>query len=91
VYVDGRKLASVGIRVRRGASFHGLAMNVNLDLEPFTRINPCGYQGLEMTRLADLGGARSVEAAAAAFEPHLVRTLGFSANINRQFCGAWPA
>jgi lipoyl(octanoyl) transferase len=81
VYVDGRKLASVGIRVRRGASFHGLAMNVNLDLEPFTRINPCGYQGLEMTRLADLGGARSVEAAAAAFEPHLLRTLGFSAHL----------
>jgi lipoyl(octanoyl) transferase len=78
VYVDGRKLASVGIRVRRGASFHGLAMNVNLDLEPFTRINPCGYQGLEMTRTADLGGATSVAAAIAGFEPHLLRALGFA-------------
>ena len=78
VYVDGRKLASVGIRVRRGASFHGLAMNVNLDLEPFTRINPCGYQGLEMTRTADLGGATSVAAATAGFEPHLLRALGFA-------------
>jgi lipoyl(octanoyl) transferase len=78
VYVDGRKLASVGIRVRRGASFHGLAMNVNLDLEPFTRINPCGYQGLEMTRTADLGGATSVDAAIDRFEPHLLRALGFA-------------
>ena len=78
VYVEGRKLASVGIRVRRGASFHGLAMNVNLDLEPFTRINPCGYQGLEMTRTADLGGATSVGAAIDGFEPHLLRALGFA-------------
>lgn len=79
VYVEGRKLASVGIRVRRGASFHGLAMNVSLDLEPFTRINPCGYQGLEMTRLADLGGPASVEAASRGFEPYLLRALGFPA------------
>jgi lipoyl(octanoyl) transferase len=77
VYVDGRKLASVGIRVRRGASFHGLAMNVNLDLEPFHRINPCGYAGLEMTRLSDLGGPTSVDAAATGFEAHLLRALGF--------------
>lgn len=55
VYVDGRKLASVGLRVRRGASYHGMALNVDLDLEPFTRINPCGYAGLEMTDLARLG------------------------------------
>lgn len=78
VYVEGRKLASVGIRVRRGASFHGLAINVNLDLEPFARINPCGYEGLEMTRLSDLGGPRSVDAAADGFEPHLLRSLGFT-------------
>jgi lipoyl(octanoyl) transferase len=75
VYVDGRKLASVGIRVRRGASYHGLALNVSLDLEPFERINPCGYAGLEMTRLADIGGARNVEEAIRAFEPHILRTL----------------
>ena len=78
VYVEGRKLASVGIRVRRGASYHGLAMNVSLDLEPFGRINPCGYQGLQMTRLADLGGPGAVDAAAEALEPHLMRALGFS-------------
>src|ERR1700755_1190810 len=78
VYVEGRKLASVGIRVRRHASYHGLAMNVSLDLEPFGRINPCGYQGLQMTQLADLGGARSVGAAADALLPHLLKALGFS-------------
>ncbi|MEX2125637.1 MAG: lipoyl(octanoyl) transferase LipB [Woeseia sp.] len=55
VYVDGRKLASVGLRVRRGASYHGMALNVDIDLEPFSRINPCGFQGLEMTDLARLG------------------------------------
>ena len=78
VYVDGRKLASVGIRIRRGASYHGLAMNVSLDLEPFQRINPCGYEGLQMTRLADIGGPASVAAAADALEPHLLRALGFT-------------
>lgn len=78
VYVDGKKLASVGIRVRRHSSYHGLAVNVNLDLEPFGRINPCGYQGLEMTRFSDLGGPGSVAAAANALEPHLLRELGIA-------------
>jgi lipoyl(octanoyl) transferase len=77
VYVDGRKLASVGIRVRRGASYHGLAVNVSLDLEPFSRINPCGYEGLRMTQFSELGGPDSVDAAAAALEPHLLEALGF--------------
>lgn len=76
VYVDGKKLASVGIRVRRGASYHGLALNVNLDLEPFKRIHPCGYEGLEMTQLRELGGPDTVAAAAVALEPHLLRSLG---------------
>jgi lipoyl(octanoyl) transferase len=75
VYVDGRKLASVGIRVRRGASYHGIALNVSDDLDPFRRINPCGYAGLEMTRLADLSRVDSVSAAAAALKPRLLRQL----------------
>ncbi len=75
VYVAGRKLASVGVRVRRGGSYHGLALNVTLDLEPFQRINPCGYEGLEMTRLADLGGPDSVAECAAALEPLMLRAL----------------
>ena len=75
MYVQGAKLASIGIRVRRGASYHGLALNVSLDLAPFKRINPCGYQGLEMTRLADLGGPDSVGDVAEAYAPRLVEHL----------------
>lgn len=55
VYVQDRKIASIGLRVRRGCSYHGLALNVDADLEPFGRINPCGYPGLEVTSLARLG------------------------------------
>ena len=51
VYVDGSKIASLGLRVRRGCSFHGLALNVDMDLEPFLRINPCGYAGMQMTQV----------------------------------------
>lgn len=54
VYVEGAKIASLGLRIRRGNSYHGLAFNADVALEPFQRINPCGYPGLEMTRLADL-------------------------------------
>ena len=80
VYVDGRKLASVGLRVRRGASYHGLALNVDVDLEPFRRINVCGYRGLEVTRLCDLCAAPAdLEATARGIEPHLLRALGLCA------------
>ena len=54
VYVDGAKIASLGLRVRRGCSYHGLALNVDMDLEPFSRINPCGLLGTPVTQLADL-------------------------------------
>lgn len=54
VYVGDSKIASLGLRVRKGCSFHGLGLNVNMDLEPFLRINPCGYAGLKMTQLSDL-------------------------------------
>ena len=79
VYVDGRKIASVGLRIRRGRSYHGLALNVAMDLEPFRRINPCGYAGLEMTQVGDLGGPASVRAVAEALAPHLLLQLGFAA------------
>lgn len=55
VYVEDRKVASVGLRVRRGASYHGMALNIDVDLEPFTRINPCGFKDLEVTHLRALG------------------------------------
>jgi lipoyl(octanoyl) transferase len=54
VYVGGRKIAALGLRVRKGRSYHGLAFNTEMDLEPFSRINPCGYQGLEVTQLTEL-------------------------------------
>ncbi|HEX7339354.1 MAG TPA: lipoyl(octanoyl) transferase LipB [Rhodanobacteraceae bacterium] len=56
VYVDDAKIAALGLRVRRGCTFHGLAFNVAMDLEPFQRINPCGYAGLKCTQVVDLGG-----------------------------------
>jgi lipoyl(octanoyl) transferase len=61
VYIDGRKLAALGLRVRRGASYHGLALNVDLDLAPFARINPCGMAGMPVTSLRQLGLPWSVE------------------------------
>ena len=67
VYVEGRKLASVGIRIRRNGSYHGLALNVAMDLAPFERINPCGDAGLEMTDLARLGGSADVGGVAGEF------------------------
>jgi len=79
VYVGARKLASVGLRIRRGCSYHGLALNVAMDLEPFRRINPCGYAGLEMTQLSELGGPPDVGAAAEALAPRLLAELGLDA------------
>lgn len=76
VYVDDRKLASVGLRIRRGGSYHGLALNVNMDLEPFRRINPCGYAGLQMTQLAELGGPSDLRQVAHEFAPLLLERLG---------------
>ena len=75
VYVGERKLASVGIRIRRGCSYHGLALNVNMDLEPFQRINPCGYTGLAMMQLADVAAVPDVEVASAGLLPLLRAAL----------------
>ena len=75
VYVDGAKLASVGIRVRRGASYHGVSVNVDMDLGPFRRINPCGYEGLAMTQFSALGGPGTVAAVAGVLVPELRRSL----------------
>jgi lipoyl(octanoyl) transferase len=55
VYVNGRKIASLGLRIRRGCSYHGLSLNIDMDLKPFAGINPCGYAGLEVTQLRELG------------------------------------
>lgn len=76
VYVDDDKLASVGLRIRRGCSFHGMALNVDIALEPFARINPCGYAGLQMTDLTRLGIRLDLEQAAARLLPRLLQHLG---------------
>lgn len=76
VYVNGDKLASVGLRIRRGSSFHGMALNVDIDLEPFTRINPCGYAELKMTDLHRLGIDLQLESASEKFLPYFLRHLG---------------
>jgi lipoyl(octanoyl) transferase len=63
VYVNGAKIGSLGLRIRQGCSYHGLSLNVNMDLEPFSRINPCGLEGIEVVQTADLGGPRDVDEA----------------------------
>ena len=78
VYVNGAKIASLGLRIRRGCSFHGLALNVDLDLTPFTHINPCGYAGLAMTSTALLGGPRHVADAEALLLAELTRQLDYT-------------
>ena len=78
VYVDDRKVASVGLRIRRGASFHGMALNVDGDLEPFSRINPCGYRELEMIDMKRLGIKEKLEQVSDEFLPHFLGHLGMS-------------
>ena len=75
VYVGQTKVASVGLRVRRGSSYHGMALNVAVDLAPFLRINPCGYAGLEMTDLRTLGGEDDIDTVIDRYLPHLLRHL----------------
>ncbi len=75
VYVDGVKLASIGLRIRRGSSFHGMALNVATDLEPFSRINPCGFRGLQVTSFARLGAESNLNAVRDRLLPHLVSHL----------------
>lgn len=78
VYVDDRKVASVGLRIRRGASYHGMALNVDGDLEPFARINPCGYEGLEVTSLARLGVTETADGIRERVLRHLLDEIGFA-------------
>lgn len=75
VYIDEKKVASLGLRVRKGCSFHGLALNVCMDLSPFLRINPCGYAGLEMVQTSDVSKLDTVEAAGESLANHMVKLL----------------
>jgi len=77
VYVEGKKICSLGLRIRKGCSFHGLALNVNMDLTPFLRINPCGYEGMEMVQVSQFGGPDNVEAVEKQLIEELVTLLDY--------------
>ncbi|MCW9088736.1 MAG: lipoyl(octanoyl) transferase LipB [Gammaproteobacteria bacterium] len=79
VYVHGNKIASLGLRVRRNGSYHGLSLNVEMDLEPFSRINPCGHRGLGVTQLRDLGIDDSLQTVAQKLLEQLAEKLGIAA------------
>jgi lipoyl(octanoyl) transferase len=75
VYVDDCKLAALGLRVRKGCAFHGLSLNIDMDLTPFSRIDPCGYRDLQVTQLRSLGVEASTETVTGQFQSHLERLL----------------
>ena len=75
VYVNDSKIASLGLRVRRGCSFHGLALNVNMDLSPFLRINPCGYAGMNMVQTKELNGPQNLQSAGEGLVKHMIKKL----------------
>ncbi len=78
VYVDNRKICSLGLRIRRGCSFHGLALNINMDFTPFQRINPCGYAGMEMTQTALLNYSNELMEVQPVLIEELTKLLDYS-------------
>jgi lipoyl(octanoyl) transferase len=86
VYVHGEKIGALGLRVRRGCTFHGLAFNIDMDLEPFSRINPCGYQGLQVTSLLNCGGCSDVNKV----KRELVTQMAKQLNVSPQFTDELP-
>ncbi len=82
VYVDDKKIASLGLRIRNGRTYHGLALNVDMDLSPFELINPCGYQGLKMTQLAELTTNCDIKTVAEQLQHILIKQIE-SANTNK--------
>jgi lipoyl(octanoyl) transferase len=80
IYINGSKIAALGLRIRRGLSYHGLALNVNMDLGPFQRINPCGYAGMQVTQLADLieNDCPTVALVQHRLHQHLLKQLGYN-------------
>lgn len=81
VYIGAGKIAALGLRVRRGCTYHGLALNVRMDLRPFEGINPCGYPGLRVVQLADFGLNLDCLEAAAVLQPHLLSQLGYGSGV----------
>jgi len=89
VYIDGVKIASLGLRIRKGRSFHGLAFNVDMDLEPFQRINPCGFQGLQVTNLSALAEVSSMAEVEDRLITGLCEVLGYNDRF-RMVTGSLP-
>ena len=88
VYVGEKKICSIGIRVRRSCTYHGIAFNVCTNLEPFSRINPCGFRDLKMTQVSDLGGPKEVLTVAADLLPALLVRLGYNSQPMAAHVGA---
>jgi lipoyl(octanoyl) transferase len=86
VYVNGEKIGALGLRVRRGCTFHGLAFNINMDLEPFSRINPCGYEGLRVTSMLNCGSTGDLVIVKA----ELVKQMAKQLNLSPVFCNQLP-
>jgi lipoyl(octanoyl) transferase len=84
VYVDDSKVASLGLRIRKGKSFHGLALNIDMDLEPFLRINPCGYAGMRMTQLSELVSNVSLDDVANQLVDELKKHLDYTDVVFKQ-------
>lgn len=80
VYISNKKIAALGIRVRNGCSYHGFCLNVDMDLSPYLGINPCGYPGLEMTRLKDQGIDFNIRQVTEKIKPYLLKNLGYEPN-----------
>jgi len=78
VYVDGAKIAALGLRIKRGKSYHGLSLNVDMDLEPFSRINPCGYEGMAVTQLTDLKSDTDTSVLSEQLITELKQILGYN-------------
>lgn len=78
IYVNEKKIGSIGLRVRRGSTYHGIAFNVSMDMEPFTRINPCGFSQLEMTQLSDLDGLKEIQETGKKLINYLMKNLGYT-------------
>lgn len=75
VYVNGEKICAIGLRVRKGCTYHGIAFNIDMDLEPFSRINPCGFSDLKVTQCAQLGGPKTVALAGELFVKYLEQAI----------------
>jgi lipoyl(octanoyl) transferase len=84
IYVEGAKIAALGLRIKKGRSYHGLSLNVDMDLTPFSDINPCGYEGMPVTQLADLLGDKcpDITEVRSGLHDHLCQQLGYNADRN---------